>query len=186
MKKQLLPALLLALGLVGQLRADLYDLTFAENAGGPTTAAGQIDVVSGFALSGFLDVTGGPGMGHYAFVVASGVAAGVTGVGTTLYKSPDDYFLSDGAVFVGANPFLTEGGLVFSAGGKEFNLFYSDVDSSYFLVGSNGHSATGKRLFDPVAGGIATLTAVPESSATLAMFGTALLGVAALRRRWVG
>lgn len=59
MKNTILPILTLALGLVCQLRADLYDFSFTESAGGPTTATGRIDVVGGFAVSGYLDVTGG-------------------------------------------------------------------------------------------------------------------------------
>lgn len=121
-------------------------------------------------------------MGQYDFVAASGIEAGISADGTTLYQSPETFFLTDGVIFVGANPFLAEGGLLFSAGGTEFNFFYSS--GSYLLFGSNGFGPTGNRLYNPLAEGTATLTAVPESGMTVVMLGAALMGFAAFRRRF--
>jgi len=54
-----------AMGMAVQSHAQMYDIIFT---GGSSAANGQIDVVGGFATSGYLDVTAGANQGTYNLV----------------------------------------------------------------------------------------------------------------------
>jgi hypothetical protein len=151
-----------ALFVAAQARASLFDLTFTERDAGPTIANGQIDVISGVAVSGFLDVTGGAGLGSYTLQAGSG---------------SDGSFNWDSAVAVGSNPFLGNAGLLFVGSGVEVNM-YTD-SNGYNLWGNIGGN------WNPMAIGDATLTSVPDGGLTVALLGGAFACLALLRRRFV-
>jgi hypothetical protein len=158
-----------ALLIGSQARANMYEITFTQT-DGPTTAIGQIDVVGGYAVSGYLDVTGGAGIGTYDLA---------SSVGSTPTNAPSGIFNYTSDVYIGLDPFLPSwGGLLWAAGTDEMNM-WSNGDGSYSLWGNIGGG------YNPSAIGTATLSAVPESGATIAMLGGVLLCLAALRRRFV-
>lgn len=180
MMKKLLSILAISMALACQSHAGFYDLTFTQT-GGPTpdfpiltNAVGQLEVVNGFAISGFLNVTSGPG-----------APISLTLVGDS---GNNGYFLWDSVVNVGSNPFLTTtGGLEFVNGNTQFNM-WADGPGVYELWGNipgDGQTSAYGNNYKPAAMGTATLTeAVPESSATVAMLGAALMGLVAVRRRF--
>ena len=161
MQKALAAIMILATVMVSQSRATPYDFTFTQT-GGPTTADGQIDVTGGLATSGTLDVTGGVGIGSYALVPGSG---------------GDGFFVWDGVVATGSDPFLDVDGLLFSNGTNEFNL-WGNSPGNYNIDGNIGGT------YNPVAIGEAALASVPDSGLTAALIGGAVAGLAALRRRF--
>jgi hypothetical protein len=138
--------------------ATLYNITFTENAAGPTTAIGTIDVVGGLAISGSLNVLGGPNSGSYPLLLPPG---------------SDGSFTWDNLVNVAGNPSATPSyfpgdGLVFGNGGTaEVNLWYNAAGpnswgpKSYALWGAPPN-------WSPVAFGDLTLTPVPEPTTMIA------------------
>ena len=152
-----------------QARATLYDFTFTEDFGGLTTAFGTIDVVGGSAISGSIDVLGGPNSGIYSLLPGS------------WFPSPLGAFDADNLVSPGSDPFLDVYGLLFTGGSTEINLwgnFSGGGPGSYSLFGYN--AVTG---YAPQALGTATLTQVPDSGMTLILLGSALIGVAGIHRK---
>src|ERR1017187_5427014 len=107
-----------ALVMAVQAHASLYNITFTEFSAGPTTAIGTIDVVAGLALSGSLNVLGGPNSGLYPLLLPPG---------------SDGSFVWDNLVDVTGNPSATPpyfpgNGLVFGNGGTaEINLWYNST-----------------------------------------------------------
>ncbi len=135
----------------------LYAITFTD--GGANVGSGQIDVESGFAISGHFDVTSGTALGDWTL---SG--------GTTAYPnqllSPAGAFNYDNAVYLATNPqypttnlFLDIGGLLFTdTNANEINL-WGNADGSYSFFG-----AINNVRYDPAVIGVATITQVPEPS----------------------
>jgi hypothetical protein len=154
-------------------------LSFIENNGGPTVANGQIDVVGGIAVSGFLNVTGGPGSGFYALVAV--VPSGISSFGSFTY---------DNAVAPGSTPFIPRTGLLWATGDIEFNMFYNfsttwgGAAGTYGLLGNLGSTVDHPRRYGPVASGTATLTAVPDTGVTITLLSGALVALALMRRRF--
>jgi hypothetical protein len=146
----------LALGLKAQADG-LYDITFTD--GGVNVGSGQIDVESGYAVSGYFDVTAGIASGNFTL-------AGGTAVYPSTITSPKGGFFYDNAVFFTSNPqypttnpFLDGNGLLFIAvGGNEINL-WGNADGSYSLYGD----ITGNG-YDPQAIGVSSITPTPEPS----------------------
>src|SRR3974377_2084835 len=108
-------------------------------AGGPPANA-TINVVGGVAVSGSLTFTAGPYTGN-TYPLSPGAGS-------------DSYFYWDNQVFPGSNPFLDIGGLLFSGGGLEFNL-WSTGPGSYTLAGA-------PPAYVPNATGVASLGLCPE------------------------
>jgi len=142
-----------------QANAAWYDLTYTD--GGANAGTGSIDVVGGVAVSGSFTVTAGTATGTWTLSPGAGVAGG---------------FQWDNVVNPTSDPFLTSGGLLFTSGGNELNL-WGTGPGQYDLWGNLGGG------YNPVSsGGIATLTAVPEPTTMVA--GAMLLlpfGVSTLR-----
>jgi hypothetical protein len=90
---------------------------------------------------------------------------------TGLALSPSGFFLYDDQLAPSANPMLTLGGLLFSAGGAEINV-YSNGPGAYTYYESNGFNV-------PVN---FTLTPVPEPSRLFALSG--LLGMGLIGLVW--
>jgi len=120
-------------------RADLYDITFSD--GGANDGYGQIDVESGVAVSGTYNVTAGAASGVWTLAPGSG---------------SDGSFNWDNVVNPDSDPFLTGGGLLFTSGGNEINLWGNSPDS-YSFYGNIGGNWNPKVDF-----GTATISAVPE------------------------
>jgi hypothetical protein len=143
----------LAWGVPTKAVASLFTLTFTD--GGANVGSGTIDVTGGVATSGNFIVTAGAATGSWTLVAGSG---------------SDANFNWDSVVNVGSDPFLTGGGLLFSAGANEINIFGNGpVNYSFYgTVGGNYH---------PQTTGIATLTPVPEPiTYALAGFGLIFIG----------
>src|ERR1035437_4260804 len=151
-----------------QVYAIPYNITFD---GGGSSAVGQIDVVGGLAISGYLNVTTGPAQGTYSLYTWSGggVSSVRVGGGTDL--------IVDNVVNVGAIPFFDVYGLAFvnQPEGIDFSLNYGNV---YNLA---GFGPVGYAV--PNATGTATLTAVPDGGMTVALLGSALMSLGGLRRK---
>lgn len=167
MKKQKLQLaiLVVAMGMAAQLQAAWYDLSFT---GGSSVASGQIDVVDGLAVNGYLDVTAGANIGTYDLLLGGpSEQTFVTSDGTDL-----NY---DNKVTLGSNPFLDVYGLAFAdgpantAGVVGFNLF-GNGPNSYSLFGDPPWGA-------PYVNADATLVAVPEPVSTTKVAGISALGV---------
>src|SRR5450755_3808455 len=84
---------LLALGFKAQADG-LYDITFTD--GGANVGSGQIDVESGFAVSGYFNVTAGIASGNFTLT-------GGTAVYPSNIQSPKGGFFYDNAVFLTSN-----------------------------------------------------------------------------------
>jgi hypothetical protein len=130
-------------------RANLYLLSFTGT--GANVGSGQINVTGGIAQSGSLTFTSGDANSatYGTWNLVGGGSSGTAG--------GFDYDNSVNTT-VGADPFLTSSGLVFTStvGGWDINL-YSNGPGSYELLGNiNGLS------FSPTSSGTATLAAVPE------------------------
>jgi hypothetical protein len=61
-----------ALGITAQASAALYSITFTD--GGANVGSGQIEVVGGYAVSGYFDVTSGAASG-YVWALTGGTAS---------------------------------------------------------------------------------------------------------------
>jgi len=103
----------------------LYNITFTD--GGANVGSGQIDVETGYAMSGYFNVTAGLATGSYLLYTAGGFG-GTYGSPLT---SPSGQFVYDNAVYLASNPqfpisnpYLDLNGLLFTdGGGNEVNLW---------------------------------------------------------------
>ena len=161
-----------ALVIAVQARASLYDITFT---GGGSAANGQIDVVGGVAISGFLDITAGGNSGTYALLPGAGN-----------YSTPPGWqFTYDNAVNPASDPFVNNSGLLFTSGSIAINLFSENAAPGYGLYGYP------PQWSPSVDNGTATisLAAVPEPTTMIAgallllPFGASTLRI--LRKRTV-
>jgi hypothetical protein len=147
MKKLQLAIMAVVLIMAVQARASWYDITFT---GGGSAANGQIDVVGGVAISGFLDITAGGNSGTYALTPGSG---------------SNGQFIWDNLVNPANVPFVDNAGLYFTGGGIQVNLF-STTGYGY------GYSLYGypPAWVPQVDNGTATisLAAVPEPTTMIA------------------
>jgi hypothetical protein len=125
--------LIMILGFGLKAKADgLYDITFSDP-GTHNVGFGQIDVVGGFAVSGYFDVTAGLAIGNYTLYTAGG-----TGTWLAPILSPTGKFQYDNVVYSGSNPqypvtnpIWDNGGVLFTGtGNKEVNL-WGNADGSY-------------------------------------------------------
>jgi hypothetical protein len=141
----------LAMGLKAQADG-LYDITFTD--GGVNVGAGQIDVESGLAVSGYFDVTAGIAAGSFSLYTAGGNIA-YPGQLT----SPAEAFLYDNAIYLTTNPqypttnpFLDMAGLLFTdVSGNEINL-WGNSDGTYTFYGDINHNR-----YDPQVVGESTI-----------------------------
>jgi hypothetical protein len=157
------------LGLAVQTQAGLYDVSFS---GGGSVANGQIDVESGVAVSGYLDVTAGAAQGTYSLYTWSG--GGISSVRVT--GGTD--LIVDNIVNAGANPFLDVYGMAFVNSGHTEGIDFSiNYGTTYNLAGfgSLGYGV-------PNANGSATITAVPEPTTMVAGVGAVGLVLAGMAR----
>jgi PEP-CTERM motif len=177
--------LLIGFTTVNQLQAQTYDITFTGNGG--SAANGQINVVGGIAISGFLDVTAGANQGTYNLVnltspLINGSPQNNGAIQTLVFPGGNDQIF-DNVVNAGSNPFLTDEGLEFandntSAG---FN-FWGNSPGSYSLYDGGINAADNSIINFVDNNGTATITPVPEP-ATLALAGLSGLGMLLLRRQ---
>jgi hypothetical protein len=125
------------------------------------------------ATSGTLTVTAGLDVGIYSIVPG--------GPATT--TSPLGAFLYDNLVIPGSDPALDTGGLLFSGGGKEINIWgNSPGNYSFYDAISNGAGGFtyGVQFTGP---GTFTATVVPlPPSVALLLGGLGLIGLIALRK----
>ena len=124
-------AAILALGVT--VEADgLYDITFSD--GGANVGYGQIDVIGGYAVSGYFNVTAGLALGSYSLYTAGG-----TGTYLSPLTSPAGTFFYDNAVYLSSNPqypvnnpFLDNNGFLFrDVNNNEVNLWAPADDGTY-------------------------------------------------------
>lgn len=150
-------------------RAGLYGITFTDP-GGDNVGSGEIVVEGGYAVSGYFDVSAGTAIGDWILAPGSG---------------SDGSFRWDNAVNPASDPFLTDGGLLFTSGGNEINL-WGNSPGSYSLWGNVGGNYNPQVDF-----GVATITAIPEPiNYALSGFGLFFVGVSVgrycfCRRRFV-
>jgi hypothetical protein len=159
--------------LAGQANAGSFNLSFTGDDG--TVVAGQVDTI---LVDGNYELSGGtvdlvPGAGNPNDFTAGTYSALVF---NPLFPdeilSSSGYFIYDNELLYGQNPFVSNGGLLFTDGGLELNLF-SDGPSVYQIYESNGANV----YADP------DLSAVPDGGTTAGLFGGALAGLLALRRK---
>jgi len=140
----------------------LININFTD--GGSNVGSGQIDVVNGYAVSGYFDVTAGLAAGNYTLYTAGG-----TGTFQNLITSPSGRFIYDNAVYVppatnpqypATNPILDNGGLLFTdASNNEVNL-WGNADGSYTF-----DAFINNAYLDPTGIiGTSTITPTPEPS----------------------
>jgi len=135
--------------------AALYVITFTDP-GANNVGSGQIDVEGGLAVSGSFDVTAGAAIGDWILAPGSG---------------SDGSFQWDNAVNPASDPFLTSGGLLFTSGGNEINL-WGNSPGSYSFYGNVGGNYNPQVDF-----GVATINAIPEPiNCALAGFGLIFVG----------
>jgi hypothetical protein len=109
--------------------------------GGGSAAVGVINFAGNTAISGYLDITAGSKVGTYPLSPGSG---------------SDVYFNWDGMIFPASDPFVDIGGLLFTGGGFEINLF-GNGPGSYSLAGA-------PPAFAPsVTNGVATMAVCPQT-----------------------
>jgi hypothetical protein len=155
----------LTLGMSQAMADQIFDFTFS----GPTA--------SGF---GTLHTTDN-GDGSFTAISGSGTeTVGTTtdtltlifnSAGTARNSSPSTVFNFDNQLFPSANPFISNGGLLFSSSTQEVNLFSNGPGSYQFGQQNRFNEAT-----------TFTLTAVPEPT-TFALLSLGLLGFAVSRRK---
>jgi hypothetical protein len=180
MKKLIGSGVLAALALLAfspsLIKADTYNynLTFTETDGNGISAAnGQLDIVGGYAVGGYLDVTAGPAQGTYdLYTWAGGGTSSVRVTGGT-------DLIVDNAVTVGGNPFLDIYGLAFTSPGDTEGIDFSLDSGTTYNLGGFGTFG----YYVPNANGSATLSAVPETSSTLALLGCSFGAIISVRRR---
>ena len=167
MKTVKITTLLAALVLVSKAQADgLYNISFSDS-GGANVGAGQIDVVSGYAISGYFNVTAGLATGNYLLYTAGGTG----GTWNSPLSSPSNAFVYDNAVYDSNNnpqypvnnPFLDVNGLLFTdVSNNEVNLWAgSDNNTSTYIF----DAFIGGGDIDPVGIlGVSSITPAPEPS----------------------
>jgi hypothetical protein len=180
MRKALKWALIAAVGVlpVGA-QAATYSFDFS-------TTDSVFAVTATITTADTLDAVGG-----YDILSMSGTISGPGGGAIALEPNPfqpfPDYivtFLYDNVFFPGGTPYVDDNGILFSAGGYDYNL-YSDGPATYYLSSKNpaGDYATGQAVAfgDPVLTG--SITGAPEPSTwALMLLGFAGLGLAGLRK----
>jgi hypothetical protein len=159
MKKLQMTIIATTLIIAVQAHAQLYDLTFTGAYG--TDASGQIDVVGGLAVSGYLELTGN-NQGTYTLCPGGPGSTYVLGYGE--YSS----ISYDNLVFPDSDFFLDELGLGFADGPEG-----ADGTQGFMLWYNGPNCAYNYAMFGDVGdGGNATLTpapaAVPEPSTCVA------------------
>ena len=162
-----------AMGMAVQSHAQMYDIIFT---GGSSAANGQIDVVGGFATSGYLDVTAGANQGTYNLVSLTSplITGGTPSVPSVRFTDGTD-LIFDNAVNVSSDPYLTDNGLVFANDHLVgFNL-WGNSPGSYSLFDVSGPPDAHVYVID---NGTATITPGPVPEPTTA--GCFLLGLGAL------
>jgi hypothetical protein len=157
MKQLKLLVIAAAMVITVQARASLYNITFTD--GGANEANGQIDVVGGVAVSGFLNVTAGITLGIWNLY--SG--------GPTPFYSPSGAFIVDNVVNPSLIPFLTNNGLLFTSGGYELNLFGNSGPNDYsFYANLSGYNPAIGLPFNTLPGTATISAAVPEPTTVIA------------------
>lgn len=135
MKTIKIMTLLAGLVLACNAQADgFYDITFSD--GGANVGTGQIDVVGGYAISGYFNVTAGLATGNYTLYTAGGTG----GTYTAPLLSPAGAFDYDNAVYDSNNnpqypinnPFLDLNGLLFTdVSNNEVNLWVGSDNNTF-------------------------------------------------------
>jgi len=111
--------------------ADATPFSISFNDGGNNVGSGMLNVESGYAISGYFDVTVGLAAGEW---ILTGGTPASPGSGL----SPNGYFTYDNIVYPDANPHLTTtGGLLFTDGlGDQLNM-WADAPDTYSLWAAN-------------------------------------------------
>jgi hypothetical protein len=179
-------------GLGAQAYATSYNFSFSD---GTVTAAGTLQVSGGVATSGTITTLTGFGGGNPGDWSLFNLGAFNGQVRTA---DGTDLFVMDNAVPLTVNPsFAGNGGLAFVSGITDLGgptaieraayafVIYGDGAGGAGLFGSGvGNATTGHVYYGPTNGGTFTLTpAVPDGGMTLTLLGTALTGLAAVRRK---
>jgi hypothetical protein len=181
-KKLKLISLAVALVIGSQARATLYNINFTGG-DGLTTAFGQVDVNSGIATSGFLDVTYNGTTIDYTTLAPAGV--------DIRDNTGTDFFGSDNAFnpnSITQGGFLTANGLIFyqgtwGAGGMVGLSDYSSTDPTPYLM-VDGNPPAGWGYLHPSIDGHLSVTLDPVPEPTTMVAGALLLlpfGASALR-----
>lgn len=148
----------------------MFSIDLMGNAATATLNTTSLGSGAYWASSGTLDVTAGSDAGMYSLF--SG--------GPSTFYSPSGMFYADNVLLPGANPMLDHGGLLFTGGGMEVNI-YGNSANNYGFWSWNGSS------FNVSADGTPTsisLTVPEPGSLALLGAGLALLAVGVgLRRR---
>ena len=174
MNKRFLVLIALAFGLAATSRADLWSFDYS---GAGVTASGTI--TTGAGLTTF------EGNAGYVITGVSGQRNGVTITGLIpatidpavgFSTSPDGRWWFDN-VLLASGGFDLYGLLFTTEAGGEYNL-YKDYSGQYI----DGNFSEARGAYDLVA----VKLNVPDGGATIALLGGALIGLAALRRRFVG
>ena len=180
MRRAVKRALVATVGLV-PVGADAatYDFDFSTtdsvfSVTGTITTADTLDAVGGYDVLSISGTISGPGGGTIALMPNP----------SQPFADPTVTFTYDNVYFTGAGPRVDEDGILFSAGGYNYNLF-SLGPTTYYLSSDNpaGVYIPGEPVTfgDPVR--IAAATSAPEPSTwTLMLLGFAGLGIAARRR----
>ncbi|HTQ30863.1 MAG TPA: PEP-CTERM sorting domain-containing protein [Opitutaceae bacterium] len=188
---------LLLLVFASSAHAQIFNFTFTSSG---MNATGMIDVVSGVAQSGTINVTGVPVEADPSMLIT---AAGSLLPGSGAVENHNgDVLTYDNLVSFSSDPILTGNGLVFVAG--QYGPTHYNT-----LIGLNGGDAygnlspgeytlfVGEALLDgsgnviapeyvyhwDTAFGSLSLTAIPEPAAYAAVFGLAALVFVVIRRR---
>jgi len=190
-------AFVLLLVLASSAHAQVFDFAFTSSG---MKATGTIDIVSGVAQSGTINVTGVPVEADPSTLIT---AAGSLLPGSGAVENHNgDVLTYDNLVNFSNDPILTGNGLVFVAGQYgpthyntliglnggdaygnlspgEYTLFVGEA-----LLDGNGNVIAPEYVYHwDSAFGSLSLTAIPEPATYAAVFGLAALGLAAIRRR---
>lgn len=151
-----------------------YSFTFTETDGfGSSAASGQLEIVSGRAIDGYLDLTAGPAQGEYSLYTwnTGGISSVRVSGGTDL--------IVDNLVNIGANPFLDVYGLAFVTADHAEGIDLSLASGQTYNLG--GYGAVGYAV--PNANGQVILTgSVPDAASTLALLGFSLVAIIGIQR----
>lgn len=163
----------------------VFNITFTDP-GSTNVGVGQINVVGGYAVSGYFDVTAGFATGNYTLYTAGGTS----GTYSAPLNSPSGQFGYDNAVYYQIPnpaytgnppgiPYLDGQGLLFTdASNNEVN-FWGNADTTYSF-----DAYVNNTLLD--ANGIvgaSTITPAPEPS-SLALIALLLAPAALFFRQW--